>query len=209
MIKQKIYYDWNSLNLNEPFINYIRLMVVAFISKINRFSKNNKIHFWDICFRYFYSTKKDKTLNIDQQFFDTIDEYYESYYNQYNCKRFSDETAFNAFLSFIHEEVEDCVNDLIWMLELSANNECPIIQDDFDFSSIINVQPYLQNDTPSAYSLLKIRCEEIIGPLPEIETFNDVLRIKSRNKTELKNLRNVLSEFEYTLRNFGSKKSNR
>ena len=132
MIKQKIYYDWNSLNLNEPFINYIRLMVVAFISKINRFSKNNKIHFWDICFRYFYSTKKDKTLNIDQQFFDTIDEYYESYYNQYNCKRFSDETAFNAFLSFIHEEVEDCVNDLIWMLELSANNECPIIHDDFE-----------------------------------------------------------------------------
>lgn len=141
------------------------------------------------------------------EFFYTIDKCYESYYNLYNCKIFCDEVAFIAYLSFIHNELEDCVNDLIWMLELSSNNECPIIQDDFDFSSIINVQPYLQNDTPSAYSLLKIRCEEIIGPLPEIETFNDVLRIKSRNKTELKNLRNVLSEFEYTLRNSGSKKA--
>ena len=135
-------------------------------------------------------------------------EYHNSYYDKlYGIADNYISTLPNRMENALKQFYDNSMKELTILLELSAARECPIMQDKYDFSQIHKYQKYLSTSSLEAYTILKVNCENIIGTLPVLHNINDVIYLKNHNQKDIKRLREVLSEFEFIIRNYGYEKS--
>lgn len=90
---------------------------------------------------------------------------------------------------------------LCWQLEISSNKDAAIIDCDFQLANI-GCEEYTNDISNSmkAYNILRIECGKIIGTLPQMNSIQEVLRIKEQRKNDIHNLKQELARLEYELR---------
>ena len=93
---------------------------------------------------------------------------------------------------------------LIYYLDLSNDNNAVLLQDEFDFRRIVlnssNSKIPHQSNYLSAFHILSLQLRNLVGPLPKLQTFDDVFRLKERRGKEIGALRDVVGEVEECLR---------
>lgn len=97
---------------------------------------------------------------------------------------------------------------LCWQLEISSNKDAAIIDCDFQLANI-GCEEYTNDVSNSmeAYNILRIECGKIIGSLPQMNSIQEVLRIKEQRKNDIHNLKQELSRLEYEIRSGNSIKA--
>lgn len=109
---------------------------------------------------------------------------------------------FNNWENCVRQEISVVLN----LLEMSATDKNPIVTTDYNFIILKHYMPYISiNETMNAYALVRLSCEQVIGELPVLNTFNELSKLKKNNKSDIKRLREVLSEFEIRLQTNSSK----
>lgn len=114
----------------------------------------------------------------------------------------------NRFFTDISVLLQSLYDSLSWQLEISSKKDAAIWDCEFQLSKIGCEDYYLDvNNGLEAYKILRVECGNIIGNLPEVDSIQEVLRIKEQRKHDLRNLRQELSRLEYEIRNGSSLKA--
>lgn len=199
--------DHSLLELDLQYAQYIRPIAISCF--LNRpfyefFPPVDNITYYHICNAVFWNAIKvtDGDTDVYKREFDfLLDESSKFLYKIYSTD------MKNSVRKVIVEHASVIIKDLVLQLELSAEKECPIIQSTYDFSPIVHMQKYLDNQTCPSYLMLKIKCEDAIGELPVLDTFNDLVALKNHNARDIHRLRDVLSEFEERIRTDGQERA--
>jgi hypothetical protein len=88
---------------------------------------------------------------------------------------------------------------LVELLESSAMGTAVAIQDLFDVTvapASVGLENVAISNHDDAYALLRIALEDEIGALPQLNTIDDVLRLRDRRQPDIRRLRQVLNEVE-------------
>lgn len=114
----------------------------------------------------------------------------------------------NRFYTDLAQLVISSYERLCWQLEISSNRDAYIINCDYQLSKIgcddykKDINLYLDS-----YKILKYECSKIIGNLPKMNSLKDVFELKEKRKNDIKNLKDVLEQLEYTLKNEGKEQT--
>ena len=90
------------------------------------------------------------------------------------------------------------INELIWNLETGMQKDSTIVGSDMLLSG-----EKKNTNLHSAYQILKVEHNKILPRLPSFDNFSEVVKFKETRRSDIKRLRNVLSELESVLRNDG------
>ncbi len=95
--------------------------------------------------------------------------------------------------------------DLCWQLQISSDNESTIMNCEYQLADI-GCDSFSGNvkTATDAYKVLRVECGKALGSLPEVNSIQEVIRLKEKKRHELHSLRQELSRIEYELRNAGT-----
>ena len=97
---------------------------------------------------------------------------------------------------------------LCWQLDISLKNDSYIINSEYDLSKIgCDIYSKDINTQHKAYEIIKLECSKTIGNLPYMNNLSDVLTLKEKRKTDIKNLREVLCNLETVIKEQGTEKA--
>lgn len=118
---------------------------------------------------------------------------------------FSDGIKRPEFYREIFSPIETVYEDLCWELEISLKNDSYIINSEYDLSKIgCDIYSKDINTQHQAYEIIKLECSKTIGNLPHMNNLTDVLTLKEKRKTDIKNLREVLCNLETIIKEQGT-----
>lgn len=96
-------------------------------------------------------------------------------------------------------------DELSWQLQISSENEATIMNCEYQLANIGCESFTSEVDSAmNAYKILSVECRNAMGTLPEVDSIQEVIQIKEKRKHDLHNLREVLSQLEYEIKNSGS-----
>lgn len=97
---------------------------------------------------------------------------------------------------------------LCWNLKISSEKDAAIWDCEFQLANI-GCDSYSSDISyeMEAYNILRVECSKIIGTLPEVNSIQEVIRLKENRRNDLHNLRQELSRLEYEIRNGSSLKA--
>lgn len=102
------------------------------------------------------------------------------------------------YLLLVKALMSTTVSELVWNMETCANKDAII------FGSNALIKGYRrENKLSSGYKILKIEHNKILDKLPCFDSFSEAFRFKEERKSDIRRLRNVISEIEDVLRNNG------
>lgn len=176
---------------NSYSAEYLKGAIVCEIQKIIR--RSISAYFPNINIKQFASELYDITTGIGQMSSENeniFDKYLHLLYENrpYGLKEMSRETYITSFKI----EIENLYNDLCWKLDLSADEDAYLVNSGYDLAKL----GIIKEPTLKAYNILKVAYEQIIDELPGFNSLEEVLKIKKERKSELKNLREVISNLE-------------
>jgi len=98
------------------------------------------------------------------------------------------------------------VEALLWDMKLSSEYNATIVNTNYRIEKLGYNHAQKLKDRDSIYNTLKIELSNYLGYMPKFESFHDVLRIKDKQRQDIKRLQNVISELEATLVECGNEK---
>ena len=98
------------------------------------------------------------------------------------------------------------VEALLWDMKLSSEYNATIVNTYYRIEKLGYNHAQKLKDRDSIYNTLKIELSNYLGYMPKFESFHDVLRIKDKQRQDIKRLQNVISELEATLVECGNEK---
>lgn len=98
--------------------------------------------------------------------------------------------------------------ELCWELDISLKNNSYIINSKYELSKIgCDIYSKDIKTQHKAYEIIKLECSKTIGNLPHMNNLTDVLTLKEKRKTDIKNLREVLNNLETVIKEQGTEKA--
>lgn len=95
--------------------------------------------------------------------------------------------------------------DLCWQLQISSDNDSTIMNCEYQLASIgCECFDGKVESAIDAYKILRVECGKAIGTLPEVNSIQEVVRLKEKRHHDIHNLRQELSRLEYEIKNSGS-----
>lgn len=214
-MEKKLDFKQRIPEIDYPFSQYLKPLIIDSLCEGHRsFFKNTKDYTLKECcsiaYDYCYPDVKNKTYTKNNRnlFSKILDENLDDF--KFRNQKSINATGLSAEKSqmlYITSDIASSVEILTYELQLSSEHDCPIIQSHFDFNKISYFGNMYNHITRDAYVLLKIECRNILGELPYIESFTQALSIKNKKKNEIKNLRSVLIELNYVLKEEGQEKA--
>ena len=109
------------------------------------------------------------------------------------------------FFTDVAATISCMYDELSWQLKISSENEATIMNCEYQLASIGCESFTGEVDSAmNAYKLLSVECKNAMGTLPEVNSIQEVIKIKEKRQHDLRNLREVLSQLEYEIKNSGS-----
>lgn len=144
-------------------------------------------------------------IEVNKFLFDLKNQHYFEIMDALNAPSVINE---NRFYTDISQLIINCYEQLCWQLDISSRKDAYIINCEYQLSKI-GCDDY-QNDINTyldSYKILKCECSKIIGNLPKMNDLYDVFELKEKRKNDIINLREVLCQLEYTLKNEGKEQT--
>lgn len=149
--------------------------------------------------------KIDNIINVNKFMFDLQHQDYFEKMRYLNAPSVINE---NRFYTDLAQTILGAYQQLCWQLEISSKKNAYIINCDYQLSKIgydnytKDINAYLES-----YKILKCECSKIIGSLPRMDNLYEVFELKEKRKNDIKNLREVLCQLEYTLKSEGKEQA--
>lgn len=143
----------------------------------------------------------DNIIELNKFFFDLKNQNYYKVMDELNAPSVINR---DRFYTDLYQLIKVSYEQLCWQLDISSKRDAYIINCEYQLSKIgcddyqKDINTYLES-----YKILKCECSKIIGNLPKMNDLYDVFELKEKRKNDIKNLREVMHQLEYTLKNEG------
>lgn len=102
-----------------------------------------------------------------------------------------------TYLSELFFEIQYVFYKVLWEVKQSNDNDCLIYNSNYDIQNLgLMKDQYSASCEQEIYSNIRINISDKIHQLPEMMTFEELLRIKENSKHDIKRLREVITELE-------------
>lgn len=97
---------------------------------------------------------------------------------------------------------------LCWELEISTSKNAHIMNCEYKLAKIgyenfdTSINTYLET-----YKILRCELSKLIGTLPQLNSLDEVFKLKEQRKGDINNLKEVLNQLEYVLKNEGKERA--
>lgn len=113
----------------------------------------------------------------------------------------------DGFINGITSCISVAYHILCWQLKLSSENDAFIVDSEFDISKIGYELTDDKNSDMNVYNILRCEYSKLIGELPKINNMNDILKLKKERKSDIKNLRDEISNLQEIITKEGTEKA--
>lgn len=114
----------------------------------------------------------------------------------------------NRFFTDITYLIISNYERLCWELEISTNKNAHIMNCEYKLAKIgyenfdTSINTYLES-----YKILRCELSKLIGTLPKLDSLDEVFELKEQRKSDINNLKEVLNQLEYVLKNEGKERA--
>jgi len=114
----------------------------------------------------------------------------------------------NRFFTDVRGIFANMYETLCWQLQISSEYDSTIMNSEYQIAKI-GCESFDSKIDPlmDAYQILRVECGKMLGTLPEVNSIQEVMRLKEKRRRDLHNLRQELSHVEHEIRNNGAKKA--
>lgn len=189
---------------DELFVNYMKPAILNFLVEEigNKYYIKKSIYSTKEFINYMIDCAFGKEMTFCDKFYKNIKENAELYtskvYNPFyfDCPRNIIEKV-DAYLGELYQSIYRTFYRVLWEVQLSNDNDCMLYNSYYDIQYLgLNQMNYISKPEEDIYNNIRINISDKIRQLPQMTTFEELLRIKDKHKKDIKRMRQVITELE-------------